>query len=277
MGWVFTIIFFLLLLAASGYYLFKTKLYVEHIAAIESKLNEIRQQSASLAAEKDKFIETLNATIVESENKIASLESGANSLKTTNVALLDENNNLKKELVKAEKDLASEVKNREKLAKKLGEEMTKEAREKLLLKTEELSIKEKRADEKIKEADEKSKKLEQSYNERKEELEKNIAQQEKEIKEQLEETVKGIDDALGKKIEEIALTNTLAFTCSCSPDLIPCSIDFTKENTFRCKKCGSVYRVDMRAEPVFIERTASDADYAELVKRRLENHAENAL
>lgn len=214
-------------------------------------------------------IETKSKRIKELEGKIAECMIGA---ETQNKAL--EAYAAAKE--KLEKKLEQEEIEREELAKKKADEITRETRENFLTKVGELSIKEKRADEAIKKAEEDSKRLEQEYNKKKQELEDETAKTRKEVTEALEKTVEAIDKELGNKIADIALMNTLAFTCSCSEDLIPCSIDFTKENTFRCSHCGSVYRVALRAEPVYLEKAISDADYEALIQRRLQEHSQDA-
>lgn len=99
-------------------------------------------------------------------------------------------------------------------------------------------------------------------------------EEKKQVEEDIKRLVADIDKKTGDKIKEIAMSNTLEFKCACSDDLIPCSIDFTKDNTYRCSKCGTVYRVDFRAEPVAIGRSASEEDYLELVQRRLDDAKE---
>ena len=99
-------------------------------------------------------------------------------------------------------------------------------------------------------------------------------EEKKQVEEDIKKLVEDIDKKTGDKIKEIAMSNTLEFKCACSDDLIPCSIDFTKDNTYRCSKCGTVYRVDFRAEPVAIGRSASEEDYLELVQRRLDDAKE---
>lgn len=212
--------------------------------------------------------ETKAKRIKDLEGKIAECMQGAE----TQSKALEAYAAAKEEL---EKKLEQEKIDREKLAKEKAEEITKETRENFLTKVGELSIKEKRADEAIKKAEEDSKRLEQEYNKKKQELEEDTAKTRQEVTEALEKTVEAIDKELGNRIADIALMNTLAFTCSCSEDLIPCSIDFTKENTFRCNHCGSVYRVALRAEPVYLEKAISDADYEALIARRLKEHSQD--
>lgn len=99
-------------------------------------------------------------------------------------------------------------------------------------------------------------------------------EEKKQVEEDIKSLVADIDKKTGDKIKEIAMSNTLEFKCACSDDLIPCSIDFTKDNTYRCSKCGTVYRVDFRAEPVSIGRSASEEEYLALVERRLDDAKE---
>jgi hypothetical protein len=65
------------------------------------------------------------------------------------------------------------------------------------------------------------------------------------------------------------MKNILTFSCSCSKDLIPCPIDFTKENTFVCPRCDSKYKVAISANPILIGRSISEGEFAELVEKRL--------
>lgn len=106
--------------------------------------------------------------------------------------------------------------------------------------------------------------------ERFEQEKKDFENEKKQVEEDIKNLVADIDKKTGEKIKEIAMSNTLEFKCACSDTLIPCSIDFTKDNTYRCSKCGTVYRVDFRAEPVSIGRSASEEEYLKLVERRLD-------
>jgi hypothetical protein len=90
-----------------------------------------------------------------------------------------------------------------------------------------------------------------------------------EVKSEIFKQLEEIDNALAEHAENIALKNVLTFSCSCSKDLIPVPIDFTKENTFICKKCGSKYRVAINANPILVGRSISDEEFAGLLEKRL--------
>ena len=97
-----------------------------------------------------------------------------------------------------------------------------------------------------------------------------------EVKTELFAQLEEIDKALSEHAIDLASKNILTFSCSCSRDLIPCPIDFSKENTFICPKCGSKYKVAISANPILIGRSISEEDFAELVEERLnDNRAKN--
>lgn len=100
--------------------------------------------------------------------------------------------------------------------------------------------------------------LEQEYNEACEE-----------VKSELFSKLEEIDTAIGEHNKELSLRNILTFSCSCSRDLIPVAIDFSKENTFVCNKCGSKYKIAINANPVLIGRGVSDEEFANLLEKRL--------
>lgn len=102
-----------------------------------------------------------------------------------------------------------------------------------------------------------AKKLEQEYNDACEEVQNDLI-----------ERLTKIDEALAEHEKSTLLKNTLTFSCVCSKDLIPCVIDFTKENTFTCPKCNSVYKVVISAEPILIGRSISKSELASLVENR---------
>lgn len=102
------------------------------------------------------------------------------------------------------------------------------------------------------------KRLELEYNKACEEVEK-----------ELKTTVNELDILVGQQLEEAALKNILTFSCSCSKDLIACPIDFTKENSFVCDKCGSKYKVSITAEPILVGRTITDSEFANLLEKRI--------
>lgn len=90
-----------------------------------------------------------------------------------------------------------------------------------------------------------------------------------EVKNELFEQLQKVDLAVQTYIESATMKNILTFSCSCSKDLIPCVIDFTKENTFVCPKCGSKYKIAINANPILIGRTISDEQFADLLEKRL--------
>ena len=97
-----------------------------------------------------------------------------------------------------------------------------------------------------------------------------------EVKNELFQQLEVVDEAVKQHAENLALKNILTFSCSCSRDLIPVGIDFSKENTFTCPKCGSKYRIAISANPVLIGRAVSDEQFADLIEERLnENKREN--
>lgn len=115
--------------------------------------------------------------------------------------------------------------------------------------------------------------LEEKYKEKYNLLAKNLEQDYndacEEVKTELFEQLEKVDSALQEHAENLAMKNILTFSCSCSKDLIPCHIDFTKENTFTCPKCGSKYRVAINANPILIGRTISDEQFTDLLEKRL--------
>jgi uncharacterized Zn-finger protein len=110
-----------------------------------------------------------------------------------------------------------------------------------------------------------AKELEQDYN--------NACE---EVKSELLEQLTLIDSTLKEHAEGVILKNVLTFSCSCSKDLIPVAIDFTKENTFTCPRCSSKYKIAINANPILIGREISDAQFANLLEERLnENKGKN--
>lgn len=90
-----------------------------------------------------------------------------------------------------------------------------------------------------------------------------------EVKNELFEQIGKVDAALQEHLENLALKNILTFSCSCSKDLIPCPIDFTKENTFVCPKCGSKYKIAISANPILVGRAISEEQFSDLLEKRL--------
>lgn len=143
----------------------------------------------------------------------------------------------------------------------------------------------------------KERRLEEEYNKLKESLnasydkkykqiaadyKEQLAQKERDLNEAIEaaqkelaETIETVDKAIGDRITNLTLNNTLTFDCACGERNIPCFIDLTKENTFRCKKCNSVYSVYAKFSPVMIGKAASEEDLQKLIEKRLQEVAEN--
>jgi hemerythrin superfamily protein len=119
----------------------------------------------------------------------------------------------------------------------------------------------------------KTQELEEEYKEKynllAKELEQDYNNACEEVKTELFEQLEKVDVALAEHAENIAMKNILTFSCSCSKDLIPCPIDFTKENTFTCPKCSSKYRVAINANPILIGRAISDEQFGDLLEKRL--------
>lgn len=121
-------------------------------------------------------------------------------------------------------------------------------------------------------AAEKEREIEQRYEKLKNDLELEYSNACEDVKKELFEQLEAVDNAIAEHAKELAMKNILTFSCSCSRDLIPCPIDFSKENTFICPKCGSKYRVSISANPILIGRSISDEEFAELVEERLNDN-----
>lgn len=116
--------------------------------------------------------------------------------------------------------------------------------------------------------------LENNYKSLAEQLELDYTNACEEVKNELFQQLSDVDVALQEHAKELAMKNILTFSCSCSRDLIPCPIDFTKENTFVCPKCNSKYKVAISANPILIGRSISEGDFAELIEKRLNENKE---
>ena len=121
---------------------------------------------------------------------------------------------------------------------------------------------------------EKTAELEDNYKTLAENLELDYTNACEEVKNELFQQLSDVDTALEEHAKKMAMKNILTFSCSCSRDLIPCPIDFTKENTFVCPKCNSKYKVAISANPILIGRSISEGDFAELVEQRLNENKE---
>ena len=123
---------------------------------------------------------------------------------------------------------------------------------------------------KLKEAiDKKSEEFEKKYELLSKDLELEYNNACEEVKNELFEQLQKVDLAVQTHVESATMKNILTFSCSCSKDLIPCVIDFTKENTFVCPKCGSKYKIAINANPILIGRAISDEQFADLLEKRL--------
>lgn len=89
------------------------------------------------------------------------------------------------------------------------------------------------------------------------------------VKNELFEKLQEVDNIIGQHAQQDALKNILTFSCSCSRDLIPVAIDFSKENTFVCKKCNSKYKIAINANPILVGRGVSEEEFANLIESRL--------
>lgn len=115
----------------------------------------------------------------------------------------------------------------------------------------------------------KAKKLKERYNILTKKLEVDYNNACEEVKNELFEHLEKVDKSIEEHAQNLALKNILTFSCSCSNDLIPCPIDFTKENTFVCPRCGSKYRVAINANPILVGRAVSEEQFASLLEKRL--------
>lgn len=95
-----------------------------------------------------------------------------------------------------------------------------------------------------------------------------------EVKNELFAELEKVDIAMKNHAESLAMKNILTFSCSCSRDLIPVAIDFSKENTFICSKCGSKYKIAINANPILVGRAVSDEKFADLIEKRLHENKE---
>lgn len=115
----------------------------------------------------------------------------------------------------------------------------------------------------------KEKEFEEKYERLTKDLEQEYNNACEEVKNELFEQLQKVDLAVQSHIEAATMKNILTFSCSCSKDLIPCAIDFTKENTFLCPKCGSKYKIAINANPILVGRAISDEQFADLLEKRL--------
>lgn len=113
--------------------------------------------------------------------------------------------------------------------------------------------------------------LKAEYTKRYADIENEIEEALKDAEIALEENIATVDNILENRLAEITAKNTKMFNCLCNDKPIPCFIDLTEENTYRCEDCGTVYRVEITMNPVTIGKAISDKDYVELIKNRIEN------
>lgn len=118
------------------------------------------------------------------------------------------------------------------------------------------------------------KELEKKYKSLASQLEQEYNEACEEVKQELFSELEKVDIAVKQHVEELSMKNILTFSCSCSRDLIPVAIDFSKENTFICPKCGSKYKIAINANPILVGRDISDEQFADLVEKRL-NESKN--
>lgn len=120
-----------------------------------------------------------------------------------------------------------------------------------------------------KRTDEIEKSLKNKYNLLAKDLEQDYNNACEEVKNELFQEIEKLDKAVEEHSKNLAMKNILTFSCSCSKDLIPCSIDFSKENFFVCPKCGSKYKIAINANPILIGRSISEEQFANLLEKRL--------
>lgn len=118
----------------------------------------------------------------------------------------------------------------------------------------------------------KSEQLEAEYNKKEEEARVAIEEAMVEAEEAIRDNIIEMDEIIKNRLAEVAATNTVTFTCACSDKPIPCTIDFTKDNTFRCPDCSAVYRVDIRMNPVLIGKDISDEEYIAKIQQHLKEN-----
>lgn len=118
------------------------------------------------------------------------------------------------------------------------------------------------------------KQVEEKYNLLANNLEQDYNNACEEVKNELFAELEKVDVAMKNHAEELAMKNILTFSCSCSRDLIPVAIDFSKENTFICPRCSSKYRIAINANPILVGRAVSDEQFADLIEKRLNENKE---
>ena len=108
-----------------------------------------------------------------------------------------------------------------------------------------------------------------NYEKKKKEDEEELEQAVIETEEALKKSVEEVDKVIGNKIADLTLKNTLTFDCVCGEKNIPCFIDLTKENTFRCTACNSVYSVQAKFSPVIIGKASSEEEFLKIIEKRM--------
>lgn len=125
--------------------------------------------------------------------------------------------------------------------------------------------------------DKKYKDLESSFLKKDEEKDKELEEAIKETEEELQKSVEKVDELIGEKIMDLTLRNTLTFDCICGKKNIPCFIDLSKDNSFRCENCNSVYLVQAKFSPVIIGRASSEEEFAKIVENRLKEESDDEI
>lgn len=115
--------------------------------------------------------------------------------------------------------------------------------------------------------------LVKDYKIKEKEKDKELDEAVKESEEELKKSVEKIDQLIGEKIADLTLKNTLTFDCVCGKKDIPCFIDLTKENTFRCDSCNSVYAIQAKFSPVIVGRASSEEEFARIVEERMQEES----
>ena len=119
--------------------------------------------------------------------------------------------------------------------------------------------------------------LKASYEKEKEANEQELEEAIKETEKELKGWVDKVDEMIEDKIADLTLKNTLTFDCVCGKKDIPCFIDLTKENAFRCDQCNSVYSINAKFSPVIIGRASSEEEFAKIVENRMQEEADERL
>lgn len=108
---------------------------------------------------------------------------------------------------------------------------------------------------------------------------KTIAEANDEIakaEENLQKVIDETDKKVGEIIKDLYEKSALPFYCACSPtDPILVPIDFSKENSFKCPKCDSIYKININAYPVLVSHAITNHKLTEAVENAFRKKNEN--